>query len=318
MDKLTCDFQNKYLAQQYFDPTVKGRIDSAVKVHGEADGNPLSSAASCLNVIGSLAINPKGLKTFLNSCGLAIDAILEFPTGASIGGRVYNDSGCAIFEWVGPRRSPINEAGGGRGQHRTSVDAFVLAKIDGKTTQILIEWKFTEGLSRPLTLGRFCGGQGVERLHRYSTVLAKLRREYRKLKKSQDFPFLFSEEGYKESQPETALGLYDLSPDHLYQLMRMTLLARTTTGMKLGEHVLEDYRVVHLTHSQNDMINILKPEYLLLSPGLKRAEGKPLHEVWSQILAPSERHRFVHGYWDKAIPSIEDSRLRSYLAERYG
>lgn len=115
-----------------------------------------------------------------------------------------------------------------------------------------------------------------------------------------------SAEEFGESRPDTTIGLYDLSPDHLYQLMRMTLLARTTTGMELGDILLEDYRVVHLTHSANDTINILKPEYLSLSPGLQRYANMPLHAVWEQILSPGERPRFAHGYWDKAIQSIAE------------
>jgi hypothetical protein len=31
-----------------------------------------------------------------------------------------------------------------------SIDAFMLGKVNGETTQILIEWKFTEGLRRNL------------------------------------------------------------------------------------------------------------------------------------------------------------------------
>jgi len=115
----------------------------------------------------------------------------------------------------------------------------MLAKVNGKTTQVLIEWKFTEGLSHELVLGRFCGGKGIERLRRYSRVLGELRRQG-------DLPFDFDEE-YRPTSPKSSVKMHDLSPDHLYQLLRMTLLAKTTTGRTLGKYTLEDYRIVHLT-----------------------------------------------------------------------
>jgi hypothetical protein len=310
MNKLSMEYQKQFASKLIFNPSVFERIDPAVKLHDETKRHPLSSSAACLNVIGSLSDTPDGLTKFLNSFGLEIDELLEFPSPVSFGDRMYHDTGYAVFEWVGPHKSPINESTGGRGQNRTSIDAFAVGKIHGKTTQILIEWKFTEGLSRPLTLGKFCGTMGIERLKRYSPILIDL-------KKRGEFPFDFDDE-YGKSDPKSMLGLYDLSPDHLYQLLRMTLLAKTTTGMKLGEYTLEDYRIVHLAHSQNDRINTLHPEYLTLSPGLKRFSGQPLHEVWKALLSPRDREKFFSGHWDQAIHTIERNELRNYLEERYG
>jgi restriction endonuclease-like protein len=309
MNKLTMEFQKRFSARLIFDQSVFERIDPAVKLHEETKGNPLSSSAACLNVIGSIASDPVALMKLLGSFGLEIEELYAFPSPVSFGDRIYNDKGYAIFEWVGPQDSPINETGGGRGYIRTSVDAFVLGRVNGKTTQILIEWKFTEGLSRELALGRFCGGEGIERLRRYSLVLAELR-------KQGDLPFDFDDE-YGPSNPKSSVGMYDFSPDHLYQLLRMTLLAKKTTGSTLGKHTLEDYRIVHLTHSQNDRINVLHPEYLLLSPGLKQFSGQQLHEVWKELLSPRDRERFVHGHWDRAIHMIAHNELRAYLSERY-
>ena len=303
------EYQKKFLKNLIFDPSVIERIDSSVKLHEETKGHPLSSSAACLNVLGSLADKPAELIKFFVSFGLELEEVFEFPSCASIGDRVYRDKGYVIFEWVGPKKSPLNERGGGRGQNRTSVDAFVLGKINGKTTQILIEWKFTEGLSRELVLGRFCGEKGVERLRRYSLVLAILR-------KQGNFPFDFDEE-YKAGSKKSSIGIYDLSPDHLYQLMRLTLLAKMTTGMGLGKYTLEDYRIVHLSHSQNDRINILYPEYLTFSPGLSRFSGQQLHDVWKELLSTHEKERFFCGYWDKAINSIGINELRAYLSDRY-
>lgn len=309
MNKLTLDFQKKFEPRLIFDESVFQRIDPAVKLHEETKRHPLSSCAACLNVIGSMASDPAELARFLGSFGLEIEELYEFPSPVCFEGRTYHDRSYAVFEWIGPDDSPINEKGGGRGQSRTSVDAFVLAKVEGKTTQLLIEWKFTEGLSREITLGRFCGAKGIERLQRYSRVLAELRRQG-------DLPFDFAEE-YRRTSPKSYAGLYDLSPDHLYQLLRMTLLAKTTTGKTIGKYTLEDYRIVHLTHSQNHRINILHPEYLALSPGLQRFSGRQLHEVWNELLSARERERFVCGHWDTAISAIENGNLRTYLSDRY-
>jgi hypothetical protein len=309
MNKLSAEYQNQFKSNLIFDQAILERIDPAVKLHDQTKTNPLSSSAACLNVIGSLANKPDELIKFFGSIGFQIEELIEFPSPFTFGDRIYQDKGYAIFEWIGPFKSPINEGGGGRGLNRTSIDAFVMGKIDGKITQVLIEWKFTEGASRPITLGRFCGKTGIERLRRYSSILAKL-------KKQGDFPFDFDNE-YGLSDPRSSLGLYDLSPDHFYQLLRMTLLAKTTIGMVLGKYTFEDYRVVHLTHSQNDLINTLQPEYLTLSPGLKRFSGEPLHEVWKTLLSPKDREKFFYGYWDKAINTIEDNELRTYLTNRY-
>lgn len=303
------EFQKQFATNLIFDPSVLERIDPSVKLHDETIRHPLSSSAACLNVIGSMANKPGELIKFLGSFGLEIEELLEFPSPVSFGDRLYRDKGYAVFEWIGPLKSPINEPGGGRGQNRTSIDAFVLGKIDGKITQILIEWKFTEGLSRPLVLGRFCGKKGVERLRRYSPILAELRRQ-------DDFPFDFDDE-YGLSDPRSLLGIYDFSPDHLYQLLRMTLLAKKTIGTNLGRYTLQDYRIVHLTHSQNNKINTLQPEYLKLSPGIQRFSGRQLHEVWKELLSPRDKENFISGFWDKAIGMIENNKLRDYLSERY-
>lgn len=309
MNKLSMEFQKQFASNLIFDPLVLERIDPGVKLHGETLRHPLSSSAACINVIGSLSNKPDGLIKFLGSFGLEIDEILEFPSGVSFGDRTYRDTGYSVFEWIGPLKSPINEPGGGRGLNRTSIDAFVVGIIKGKITQIFIEWKFTEGLNRPLVLGKFCGKKGIERLRRYSPILAELRRR-------DDFPFDFDEE-YGLSDPRSLLGIYDLSPDHLYQLLRMTLLAKTTTGMDLGKDTLQDYRIVHLTHSQNERINTIHPEYLKLSPGLQRFSGHQLHDVWKTILAPRDKEKFFSGHWDKAIDMIESNELRTYLSDRY-
>lgn len=302
MDKLTYNFQDQFKDHLYFDSSIFDNIDKNVQLHGEAKQNSLSSAAACLNVLGSMMNDPIELLNFLNHFDLEIDELIEFPSNCNVGGRQYSDKGFVVFEWVGPQTSPINEKGGGRGNYRTSIDAFVIAKIKGKTTQLLIEWKFTEGKSRPLTLERFAGTKGIERLNRYSNVLVPMRGKT-------DFPFNFSE--------EKGLGLYDFSVDHLYQLLRMTLLAKTTTPIAIGTVEIEDYRIVHLSHSQNNEIEILHEKYLQSSPGLKKYAGMKMHDAWHEILSPFEKEKFKAGHWDLALPYIQNEKLKDYLTERY-
>lgn len=139
MNKLSIEYQEKFRDRLIYDPAVFDRIDPHVKLHEETKGHPLSSSAACLNVIGAMSLDPDGLRAYLNSFGLEIDEVLKFPSPVVVGGRAYADEGYAIFEWVGPKLSPINETGGGRGQNRTSIDAFLIAKIKGHLTQIFVE-----------------------------------------------------------------------------------------------------------------------------------------------------------------------------------
>jgi hypothetical protein len=301
VDKLSLDYQKQFSDKLIFDKVVLDHVDPAAKLHDEALRHPLSSAQACLNVLGSLGSDKEGKKAYLNALGFGITKVFDFPTRADVGGQVYNDRGCVVFEWIGPRESPINERGGGRGLNKTSIDAYVIAEIEGRVTQLLIEWKFTEGASRPIALNKFAGLRGIERVRRYSSVLAEMR--------GPDFPFAFSEEG--------GLSIQDFSTDHIYQLLRMTLLARKTTPLDVGPIHIEDYRVAHLSHSGNQKINVIQPEYAKYCPGLQGMVGKNLHEVWATLLAPGERRKFIAAYWDHGLSAITNPELRDYLQSRY-
>jgi len=259
-------------------------------------------ASTCWGTWGKLKIHMI-LVMFLNHFGLNVEEVIPFPAGVDVDGRIYNDKGNVVFEWVGPLKSPINEVGGKRGQQRTSVDAFILAKIDGVITQLLIEWKFTETYSDENDLNKYGGIIGNERLRRYSSVLAKLR-------KIKDVPFDMRDEG--------SFGLADLGYEPLYQLLRITLLAKMTTPKKLNSDLtIQDYRVIHLSHSRNVDLNYLTEDKLYFSPGLRHMTGKSLHECWRSLINESERNKFFYGYWDEAIKVISDSPLKKYLLERY-
>jgi hypothetical protein len=300
--KLTIGFQKSYFGNNLYDPSIISNIDSSVNIHPQTLTNPLSSSAACLNVLGSIMTDPVELKNYLNALGIPVAKIIQFPRNSDIGGRVYKDNGYVVFEWVGPLKSPLHEIGGCRGKYMTSIDAYILCEIDNTITQLIIEWKFTEGESRELELERFGGLRGLERLRRYSTVLNSL-------KKDKDFPFNFAEDG--------GIGLFDFSPDHLYQLLRMTLLAKKTTPILIGNIAVMDYRIVHLTHSQNNDINILLDKYLTHSPGLNKYANYRLHHVWKELLSSMEKEKFIGAYWDQALPAISDLNLKQYLLQRY-
>ena len=300
---LSAKFQQKWKEQPIYDKSILDDIDKSVQLHSELL-NVRSSAAACINTIGNIAQRKEDLITFLNEFKIGVEDVITFPTGASSAGEVYGDSGNVIFEWIGPKQSPINEVGGKRGQNRTSIDAFTIVRIKGKVTQLLIEWKFTETYNGREHLQKFNGIAGNERLRRYSICLARLR-------KSHNFPFRMNDEG--------CFGLHDLGYEPYYQLLRMTLLAKLTTPFEFDNGLrIEDYRIIHLSHSQNGRLNTLSKKHLSCSPGLKQHSGKSLHEVWKDsILSEDEATKFRYGYWNEAIRVISDKKLRKYLLERY-
>ena len=307
MDKtagvLTAKHQEQWSGNQWFDKSILNDIDPSAQLHSEII-NPRSSAAACINTIGNIARNKQDLLNFLNQFDLGVEVIIPFPMGATYEGETYNDSGNVVFEWIGPKVSPINERAGKRGQNRTSIDAYILTTINGKITQLLIEWKFTETYNGGTQLQKFAGTSGIERLRRYSSYLVKLR-------KRPDFPFQMSEEG--------GFGLQDLGYEPYFQLLRMTLLAKATTPFQFDSGPkVEDYRIVHLSHSQNDRLNTLSRKHVSCTPGLKEHCGRLLHEAWSEcILSESEALKFRHGYWDQAISCISNGELKKYLIKRY-
>jgi hypothetical protein len=297
--KISRGYQERYRGNQFYNDKILAGISAAVKLHDEVH-NPLSSAAACLNVLGYLNQNKADIIPFFKELGLAIDEVVDFPSGADVEGELYSDTGPIVFEWIGPRDSPINERGGSRGQNRTSIDAFFIAKMQGKHTQVFVEWKFTESYSTGEQLHRFGGLRGIERLRRYSSVLTKQRKDH--------FPFKFSD--------EDELGLQDFSYEPLYQLLRMTLLAKETTPIKIGDIPVEDYCIVHAVHSENKALLTVNSDHLRFSPGLGKRAVTDLHDLWESLLSDEEQKHFYYGYWDKAVSRLSDKT--GYLKERYG
>lgn len=260
----------------------RGRI----KAHSGL-ASPLSSQASCLNFWYPYTKpeNKKGLMKVLRSIGIDAEDIITIGPNWDFNGTLYRDYGNVIFEWIGPEISPIGEEKGFmRGHHRTSIDAYILAVVSGKVTQILIEWKYTEHYSSRCNTGKFLGGKGVERLSRYSPIIARDR------KAGKDILFNFTN--------LADFGLSDVGYEPFYQLLRQHMLGQETVGMNFGPHKIEDYIVVHLSHSKNKKLNILHEKHCTYANGLKQYVGQEIHKVWKQLLSTEQKRHFVSGYWD--------------------
>jgi hypothetical protein len=300
LNKLKDSFQKKFSGNQFVNENIRSGISANVKLHNELM-HIRSSAASCLNVCGYLNQHPDDIIPFFNQFGLNIQKVIDFPTNVNYGGEIYDDRGPIVFEWIGPKRSPINEKGGSRGQSRTSIDAFMLAEINSRVTQLLIEWKFTETYNSESYTHKFGGTKGIERLRRYSSVLTKLR--------NSSFPFKFCQ--------EDKIGLYDFSYEPFYQLLRMTLLAKMTTPANLGSLRIDDYKIIHLFHSENNDLNTLSKTHLEYSPGLKSFIGNSLHDTWIELLDDKEKEHHVMGLWNTALNVLSDNKDKEYLIDRY-
>lgn len=296
--KSSRSYQEEYRNRQFYNDKIRLGISKNIKLHDQIE-NPLSSATTCLNVMGYLNQNPEKIIPFFKDFGLMIENILPFPKGADLSGEVYDDDGPIVFEWIGPKPSPLDEINGSRGQNRTSVDAFFIAKIDRKVSQVFIEWKFTESYPSGKPLHNFGGLRGIERLRRYSTVLAKQR--------GQLFPFKF--------KSEDSIGIQDFSYEPFYQLLRMTLLAKETTPIDIGCIHIEDYHILHLVHSENNDLLIVQPKHLKYCPGIASSGITDIHDLWISLLSEHEKKHFHYGYWDKAIRLLNDQT--KYLEERY-
>jgi hypothetical protein len=301
MNKLKEDFQKEYSKEkQFVYENIREGISTNIKFHNELE-NVRSSAAACLNVLVYLNRHQNDIIPFFNQIGLNIQKVIDFPHPVVYGGKRYDDEGPIVFEWIGPKKSPINEKGCSRGQNRTSIDAYMLAEVNGKITQLFIEWKFTETYNSVSNTHKFGGKKGIERLRRYSDILAKLRKS--------NFPFKFND--------EDKIGLSDFSYEPFYQLLRMTLLAKMTTPTNLNSLRIDDYKIIHLAHSENKKLNFLSEPHLEYSPGLKRFIGNSLHDTWIELLDDKEKEHHIMEFWNKALYVLSTNKDKKYLVQRY-
>jgi tRNA A22 N-methylase len=91
----------------------------------------------------------------------------------------------------------------------------------------------------------------------------------------------------------------------------MTLLAKRTTPLSLTNEInIEDYRILHLTHSKNIELNRLCQNHIKYSPGLLAFKDEEIHAVWKdQILTLEEAEKFAWGYWDEEMKEPKTSKL---------
>lgn len=307
---LSKDYQMKFKSKNLISNEIyKIFQNSGIKLH-KGISSPLSSQASCFNFWYPFIKeeNKEQLKELLLCLGLKVDEVITIKPNSMFEDTLYKDGGNILFEWIGPNKSPIGEEDGYlRGHHRTSIDAYILTKINGKVTQILIEWKFTESYSSRSNTGKFLGSKGIERLARYSPIIARDRNSRKKI--------LFKMNNIDN------WGLYDVCYEPFYQLLRQHMLGQETIGMKFGDYVIEDYVVMHLSHSENSKLNILTAKQCEYSKGLEQYIGQELHIIWDKLLNKEHKARFIGAYWDKCLLKYKPvEKLREwykYMQNRY-
>ena len=115
--------------------------------------------------------------------------------------------------------------------------------------------------------------------------------------------------------------MYDICYEPFYQLLRQHLLAQETIGKRFGDYPIQDYIVLHLSHSKNTKLNILTENQTDYSKGFKQFIGHEIHEIWHSLLSEGYKDKFIGAYWDecfrnyKVPKKLED--WGNYIAERY-
>lgn len=233
MNVLSKEHQEKWRNHQFISSEVLSLIKrNGIKAHTGIN-NPISSQAACMNFWYPFIEErqKENLRSFLECFGIYAEKILTIKPNSTFYDAIYKDSGNVLFEWIGPCKSPIGENDGYlRGCHRTSIDAYILAKINGKVTQILIEWKFTESYSSKHNTGKFLGAKGIERLARYAPIIARDRE--------------FGQEILFNLNEIDDWGLTDICYEPFYQLLRQHLLGQETIGTRFGDYYIQDYMVL--------------------------------------------------------------------------
>ena len=331
MNVLSHEFQEQFKNKQFINNSIPYMLKkSGIKGHNGLY-NPLSSQACCINFFYPFIEEKQkeSLKQLLFALGIEVDSVITIKpnskfydenayrqtnlfvtTETSEDDRIikYPDGGNVLFEWIGPYKSPTGENSGYlRGHHRTSIDAYILAYIKGKVTQLLIEWKFTESYSSRQNTGKFLGAKGIERLARYAPILARDRAL------GKEILFKIDDIDY--------WGLYDICYEPFYQLLRQHMLGQETVGMCFGDYYIQDYKVIHLTHSANKKLNVLTDKQAEYSKGFSDFVGNQIHEIWSDLLNTNFKEKFIGAYWDEAVlkfkPNNELKSWYDYIVERY-
>jgi restriction endonuclease-like protein len=257
--------------------------------HDGVDDGPsnhlLDSQVQCANALAPFVNDPDALAAIFGHV-LPIDEVLPFAAeGGAAHVSPFDATDSVVFEWQG-LENHLNEWVGTptRGSRATSADAAIRYRsTDGSIELALIEWKYTE--SYP-----------TGRLATSSTSTATRLSRYRALF---DLP-----EGPLRGD---LIRLEDLLGEPVYQLMRLSLLARCIgTNHEQG---VDRARLVYVAPRAN--------RALWASPGTSafasHAAGRPLDVAWTSLLRDSDDVAFL----DSAHLLDEDSPVSDEFRSRY-
>lgn len=184
----------------------------------------------------------------------------------------------------------LNEKYVKRGANCTSVDAVIIARMNGGRKMLIpIEWKYTEGKDYNIDLSG-TEGSGKERLRRYTDLI--------------------NASDQLQSMPKGYLNtVYFVEP--FYQLMRQTLWAEQIIAHKSVEPIkADDFVHVHVIPKENE--TLLHRRY--------RYSGRGLEETWRNLILDQSKYKCIEP--KNIVKMIDESgryaKLVQYLNLRYG
>ena len=218
----------------------------------ERDNRPTSllrsSQVACVNHLEPARLNEQVAVGIGRALGL--DAVAGVPI----------DGGFLTYEWIGARSYLDERSWGRRGDHCTSLDAFLPLRVaDGRVVAVAIEWKYTE---RPRA--------GSEAISRNGTSRVDV---YRPLLEAPNCPIDLSRLD----------DIEQLFVDPYTQLVRQTLLAWQM--VEHGEHGIDDWLHLHVVPSVNAAMR--EPRAKLA------AAAGDLAAHWRSVLKEPDRYRLV-------------------------
>jgi hypothetical protein len=240
-------------------------------------GHLLSSQVSCVNHLFFLR-NDKdaALKVLRNINPDFSEACHDFE-GGYIGFEVVSKG-----NYLGEAEPGKEQT---RGANCTSVDAMMTGILNGKKTQVLIEWKYTELYPKS---DKSEGSSGATRKNRYDKLIDD-----------------------KDSPIKRTVGIENLYYEPFYQLMRQTLLAWQMTKNKEKELNADDW--LHLDVIPENNLNL---RYQVPSPDLIQTG---IEQAWKSQL--KEPHKYNTITPQRLLsPLIFDTKYRNliaYLNKRY-
>jgi hypothetical protein len=244
----------------------------------------LSSQICCLNFLMPLAEQPERLAQMVRRATRATDVEM-LPIEDGPDGRPWYVG----FEWNGGGRDFLNEARSGgnlkRGSNSTSADAIVKYKHKSKTEILLVEWKYTEQYSAPIS-----ARGNPTRMQRYRDLA-------------------FAPKG--PIRADLGLTLANFFWEPFYQLLRQQMLALQMQRASFDG--VQRVRVLHISPAGNRAL------HRVTSPALRRF-GDDAFDVFRALLTvPAD---FISTSAEALFRPLLDSVLSDdpwagYLLPRY-